>query len=129
MKILNVEDNAYKHHDICKVLDDCGIGEGDIAWFTNLEEGLDAIHRRNEAGMPFDLIITDMWYPLVPGGHETKAGERLIDTLIAEGIQTPVIICSSANCSGYAVLGAVHYSPFSDWETDLERLVQRVKMK
>ena len=35
MHILNIEDDAIKHRDICKVLENCGIRE--IDWAKNLD--------------------------------------------------------------------------------------------
>ena len=28
MKVLNIEDDAFKHNDICKVLTSCGVNTG-----------------------------------------------------------------------------------------------------
>ena len=63
MRILNFEDDVYKANDIKKVLNDrCGVT--DVTQVDNVEEGLELLIQEKEAGNPFDLIITDMHYPM-----------------------------------------------------------------
>lgn len=38
MFVLNIEVNAIKHRDICKVLEDCG--EREVEWVKNLDDDL-----------------------------------------------------------------------------------------
>lgn len=63
MRILNFEDDVYKANDIKKALNDrCGVT--DVTQVDNVEEGLELLIQEKEAGNPFDLIITDMHYPM-----------------------------------------------------------------
>ena len=72
MKVLNIEDDAFKHNDICKVLTSCGVNT--VYWEKNYEDGCKAIKNAEDAGKPYDLIITDMYYPREAGGKEEASG-------------------------------------------------------
>ena len=37
MRVLNIEDDTFKHNDICKALSGCGIK--DVEWSNNLADG------------------------------------------------------------------------------------------
>ena len=122
MHILHVEDNVFKHRDICNVLQNCGNVE--IAWAKNLEEGIEMIQHSVEDSRQYDIVITDMYYPLVRGGDEAKAGDLLIQKIREMGLVIPVILCSSADIRMQGILGTVHYSEREDWESELRRLVK-----
>ena len=68
MRILNIEDNVIKHNDICKVLS--GAGFRDVDWAGNLNEGVKMIEDHMSSDTPYDLVITDMWYPRDAGREE-----------------------------------------------------------
>ena len=38
MRVLNIEDDTFKHNDICKALSGCGIK--DVEWSNNLADGI-----------------------------------------------------------------------------------------
>ena len=78
MLVLNNEDDAFKHYNICKALRSGGLSDLHIECKSNLEAGIEKIEEQNELGKPYDLIITDMWYPQSNGGREAGSGERLI---------------------------------------------------
>lgn len=122
MKILNIEDTATKHADICKALRKSGVT--DIDWAKNLEDGLELLKAHSK---DYDLVITDMYYPLVQGGSEAMAGEILIRKMEELQLTIPVIVCSSAHIRMQGILGAVFYSLNSDWERDLQELVKQVQ--
>lgn len=63
---------------------------------------------------PYDLIITDMWYPEKPGGRDTDSGEALIKEVKERGWGIPIILCSSVNYHFPGILGSVHYSENED---------------
>lgn len=119
MKILNIEDDAIKHTDICKVLGSCGCT--DVEWAKNLEDALEMAK-----GGDFALYITDMWFPKTKGGVEEESGESFIRQIEKSGDATPVIMCSSVNYRIPNILGTVHYSDKSDWETELQKLLKEV---
>jgi len=88
MKILHLEDNAFKQFNIANQL-----RGHEIDLVSNLRDGLDKLPGE------YDLIITDMWYPQFPGGKDHKSGEELIQYLADNNIATPVILISGTSFS------------------------------
>ena len=126
MKVINIEDNVFKHSAICKVLKQCGINE--IEWSRNLADALNTIDKAYSMSEPFDLIITDMHYPLSPLGRDDwDAGEKLISEMEKRGAADRVIICSSRNLRYPEIYGSLWYSELSDWEFGLKRLVEKLQ--
>ena len=126
MKILNLEDNVFKHRDIIKALARGSFGKNEIDWVRNLEDGIAKIKEHIELGETYDLIITDMWYPEFPGGSDADSGEKLIAISKENGWSAPIILCSSVNYHFPGILGAVHYSENEDWEEQLVELIRRI---
>lgn len=117
MRVLNLEDNAFKHYEIKKALSALGITRTD--WVRNLEDGLKMTREEK-----YDLYITDMWYPETPGGPEGRSGDLFIKEIIKRGDPTPLILCSNQNYSYPEILGTLYYSERSDWELELGRFVR-----
>ena len=88
MKVLNLEDNAIKHYEICRILKRNGIEE--IDWVRNLEDGLKKVEENK-----YDLYITDMWYPKHSGGPDNRSGELFIKEILKRKDPAPVILCSN----------------------------------
>ena len=65
MKVLHIEDTVIKHYEICKVMKKCGVLE--IDWVKTLDDALQMVR---EHKLEYNLIVTDMYYPLTPGGDE-----------------------------------------------------------
>ncbi len=124
MYVLNIEDDAWKHRDIYKALESCGAKKIDRA--GNLEDGLDMISRSLQQNHPYDLIVTDMYYPESAGGDEIQAGMLLIEKLAGMHCSIPIVVCSSVQFRIPGILGTVHYSQRSDWESDLRELVRKI---
>lgn len=124
MYILNLEDNMYKHHDICKVLRGGRFGVVNIENVRNLEDGVERIEEQIESGHPYDCIITDMWYPERPGGGDAPSGEELIQMAKEKDWKIPIILCSSMNYRYPEIYGSVHYAKDEEWERDLLNLVK-----
>lgn len=124
MYILNLEDDVYKHHAICKALRNGGLGILKIDCARSLEEGLELI-RDNQQNQPYDLIITDMWYPEKAGGECIDSGEKLIKTVNDNEWNIPIILCSSVSYRYSGILGVVHYSEKEDWEKELVMLIKK----
>ena len=123
MKVLNFEDNAIKHYRIRRALENCGMSI--IDYTNNQEEGLKKLKEAMVA-VPYDLIVTDMNYPLVQGGEsDIHAGFKLIEKLKKENIEISVIICSTIRYSGNDVLGAVWYNELRDIEEDFREILNR----
>ena len=127
MFVLNIEDDVYKHHDICKALRNGGLSELRIELEGNLSDGIKKIREQNALGKPYDLIITDMWYPEYSGGQEAESGEKLINVVKENGWNIPIILCSSVNYRFSDILGSVHYSENEDWENILIQLVKQIR--
>ena len=127
MKILHLEDSVSKHSEIRSVLLSCGVKADDIVWVTNLMDGIDKIKEAKENGEHFDLAITDMYYPVEPGGYEEKdTGDKFVKFVKKERLKLPVIICSSVNIKDGSVFGCVWFSPLSNWEMELRALVSEI---
>lgn len=123
MKVLNFEDSVFKHSSIAKVLKSIGIV--DITWVKNIEDGLDEIE---DAMEPFDLIISDMHYPVTSRGEsDFSAGEKLIDILREKNIDIPVIICSSMRIYIPGMYGTVWYDERSEWREELKKLITELQ--
>ena len=127
MYILNLEDDVCKHHKICTALKNGGLGIVTIARAKNLEDGIELIKTKNQQNQPYDLIITDMWYPEKDGGEEIKSGEKLIQTVKDNGWNIPIILCSSVSYRIPEILGVVHYSENGKWETSMTSLIKNLE--
>ncbi len=124
MRILNVEDSPYKHRQICDALS--GASESNVDVESTLDDAIARIKAGFEEGRPYQLIITDMWYPENSGGPEARSGEKLIELIKQNGWEIPVIVCSSQNYKYPGILGNLYYSENEDWETELVRLVRKI---
>lgn len=91
--------------------------------FNNLMDGWKQIKNSIDSNNPYDLIITDMYYPDEPGGREEQSGDVLIDRVIKNKITIPVILCSSVNLKYPEIYGCVYYSRERNWEADMQKLV------
>ena len=66
MKVLNFEDSVYKANAIQKILGNrCGVAS--VEQVSNVEDGLKMLKDAENAGEPFNLIITDMHFPMRSG--------------------------------------------------------------
>lgn len=119
MRVLNIEDEIFKHCAIARVLRDLGIE--DVTQVNNLEEALELIEQ-NE----YDLYITDMHYPERRGSGDAKSGEKFIELMNEKGNTVPIIMCSSARFGFSSILANVHYAENSDWENELYRVVKKL---
>ena len=120
MKVLNLEDNAIKHYEICRILKRNGIEE--IDWVRNLEDGLKKVEENK-----YDLYIIDMWYPKHSGGPDNRSGELFIKEILKRKDPAPVILCSNQNYAYPEIYGTLYYSERSDWEEELERYIRQLK--
>lgn len=129
MKVLNFEDNIYKANAIWKVLfNRCGVTAVELV--SNVEDGLQMLEEAESAGEPFDLIITDMHFPMRSGAvSDTEAGEKLVQILQEQGNRTNIIVCFSRNMKLPGVYGCIWYSKISDWEEKLYDLVKTMERR
>lgn len=95
---------------------------------SNVEDGLQMLKDAENAGDPFDLIITDMHFPMRSGAiSDTEAGEKLVQILQEQGNQTNIIVCSTRNMKLPGVYGCIWYSEISAWEEELCDLVREME--
>lgn len=126
MKVLNFEDSVYKANAIRKVLNQCGVAK--IELVSNVEDGLQMLKNAEDTGDPFDLIITDMHYPMKQELLVIRRREKSWFSFLQEqGKQTKVIVCSSRNMKLPGVYGCIWYSEISDWEEELCDLVREME--
>lgn len=126
LKVIHFEDNVLKHAEVRRVLQDHQIAEHE--WVENVEEGIEKIEEAQRLGNPFELIITDMHYPVAKlGESDYYAGEKLIEMLQERKMSIPVIVCSSVNYAIREAYACVWYSENSNWEWELGKLVERIK--
>jgi len=85
MKVLNFEDSVYKANAIRKILGNrCSVAS--VEQVSNVEDGLKMLKDAENAGEPFNLIITDMHFPMRSGAiSDTEAGEKLVQILQEQG--------------------------------------------
>lgn len=123
--ILLIEDNIYKAIDIERALESCGIKN--ITRVGFLEEALEKIEEC-ELAVTFDLIVTDMRYPLHRGGDEDcEAGFKLIEYLKEKRLTIPVVICSTSNYESVeGIFGTVWYSELNDIKRDFKKIKERL---
>lgn len=127
-KVLNFEDLPSKHVAVRRALENCGVSYIDHA--ENAVDGLDMIEAAIAEGKPYDLIVSDMYFPVSKGGMEVQAGMYVIEELQARGINIPVIVCSSARMVIPEIVGCIHYNPYrNDLNADMREMIDIVRNK
>ena len=125
-KVLNIEDTMSKHVDIVRALNRCGVPNAVHA--ATAVEALDMIEKAIEGGMPYHAIVSDMYFPISPGGMETQAGMYVIEELEARGIDVPIIVCSSARMVIPEIVGCIHYNPYrNDLDADMREMIEIIR--
>ena len=128
MRILHLEDSPAKYADIRAVLLSCGIKPDDIVWVKNLTDGIFELKEAEKGGKHFDLAITDMYYPVEPGGYEEPdTGYKFVEFVRNERLKLPIVICSSARINDSSVPDCLWYSGLSNWEMELREIVEELK--
>ena len=125
-KTLILDDDIYKAIAIQRALEFCGIT--DIKTVSNQKSGMKYLYQCKEDHSPVELIVTDMHYPLEAGTvADEEAGFKLVERLETEGIEIPVIICSSQNLKDERVLGTVWYNDLRDINRDFKEILEKLK--
>lgn len=125
-KIINIEDTVIKHCNINRALQYNGYPTAVCA--KNAEEGLSMIDEAISKGNPFELLITDMEFP-VNGIIDSNAGVFVMKELERKGIQIPIIVCSSIryDFSEQAnVVGCVFYNKNRDLNWDFREVLAEI---
>ena len=126
IKALIIDDDIYKTIDIQRALEFCGITN--IKTVSNQKSGMKYLYQCKEDGMPVELIVTDMHYPLEAGEKaDEEAGFKLVERLEQEQIDIPVIICSSLNFKEPRVLGTVWYNKMRDLNQDFKAILDTLE--
>ena len=127
MKVLNIEDTPIKHRKIRDVLEGCRIT--DIERVGYLDEGIEKYKEAIAAGNPYDLIITDMYYPPSHGADEARSGDMLVKIALEEKWDVPIIICSNQNYDYPEIFGTLYFSDNVDWEGQLCGYIDKLRKK
>jgi len=125
-KVLNIEDLPTKHVAVRRALERCGVPYVEHA--ETAVDGLDMIEAAIAEGRPYDMIVSDMYFPISKGGSEVQAGMYVIEELQARGIDVPVIVCSSARMVIPEIVGCIHYNPYrNDLDADMRELIEQIR--
>ena len=128
MRVLNVEDNPVKHSEIKNALERLGIK--DVTWVESENDAILSVLEQMENQTPYDLIVSDMQFPLFSNGRpEDDAGLTFLSELKEHGIETPVIVCSSFHLFIPWVLGCIHYSRNTDLWEEFRTLLSKIDGK
>lgn len=123
-KIINIEDTIGKHWDINRALEWNGLPRAENA--ANAESGIDMIERAVSTEEPYELLITDMHFP-VNGVLDENAGMYVIEELKRRGISIPIIVCSSVRYNIPGIIGCIFYSKNNDLNWDLKELISKMR--
>lgn len=122
MRVLNVEDYPPKHYEIKSALNQLGIT--DITLEESENSAIISVLESIENNKPYDLIISDMQFPLFTNGRpDDDAGLTLLAELKEHEIDIPVIFCSSFRLDIPGVLGCVHYTKNTDLWEEFKKLI------
>lgn len=125
IKAVIVDDDVIKGMDIRNALEWNGIRE--IMTVRNQEKLWEQIYHGEEK---IDLIVTDMQYPLKAGeAVDEEAGFKLIERMVKEKIDIPIIVCSSLNYNIPDILGSVWYNKLNDLDSSFREVLGRLKKR
>ena len=124
-RVLNFEDLASKHAAVVRALYQCGISNVDHA--ITATEGLEMMEKAIAEGKPYDLVVTDMYFPVFPGDGDSPAGLYVIEELKNRQINVPIIVCSSARMVIPEVVGCIHYNYRRDLDEDMRELIEEIR--
>ena len=124
-KVMIIEDTMSKYQDIENACHNLGMTV--IKHANNRNDALRYLYRTEQ--LP-DLIILDMMFPIVAGGHiDMKCGEDVLEHLRIKQINVPVIMCSADTCDVDTyenVIGSILYNPMCLLNDDLEKCIQNI---
>ena len=127
MRILVVEDTVLKYVDICRNIKRCC--DAEFTQAKTLDEAKRIIEEMPN-DRPFDLFVTDMYYPLKAGGEDSESGFKFIGLVNERGLEIPIIICSTIKYRAEDmknVIGSVQYNKRVDIGQEFEELIKKVK--
>ena len=96
LRIIQLEDSVMKHSAISRVIKN--VVPAEIDWVTDMYSGIKKIDEAYRSGIPYDLAITDMHYPLSLGGEAGwEVGDIFVDIIRTKYLNPPIVICSTHN--------------------------------
>ena len=122
LRVLLVDDNVFKTIEIKRALEFGGATE------VMMVDNQAAVWEALENDTQFDLIVTDMHYPLEKGKvADHSAGFILIEKMKEKEIDIPIIICSTRNFISKDTFGTVWYSKQRDMRLEFKNLLTKLK--
>ena len=126
--ILNIEDTILKHVAIKRSLEKCRIDTKWIDRAGTAEDGLRMIEEATVAGDPYDLLITDMHFPL-NGTPNVDAGMYVIEELKRRGIDMPIVVCSTIQYKIDGIAGCISYNErMGNLDDDIRKMLKSLKL-
>lgn len=112
MKVLIVDDDAFKAREIRETLENLKIQ--DIDWRESKKSGLEALEQEK-----YDFLVLDMYFPLEDGGDEVPCcGLLFLKEMKEKQIELPVIVCSTARMD-FSDCDMVRGTVWYRWNADL----------
>ena len=125
LSVLVLEDEMFKYHQLKNALEECCIPT--VTWAGTVEEGLRLVQEAAGKGKGFDLIITDMNYPIREAeGTNPEAGMVCIEKIRSLGMNTPVVVCSSIRYDVKQAFACIWYSEARSLLLDLREVIMRI---
>lgn len=126
-RVLNIEDTMEKHSAIFRSLKKVGIMDVDLA--VDATQGLEMIETAIQDGKGYDLLITDMQFP-INGEYNKEAGYYVIEELKNKNITIPTVVCSSIRYRISEVEGCIYYDVRNgDLDRDIRTIVKEIEQK
>lgn len=123
LRIIQLEDSVMKHSAISRVIKNVVLAE--IDWVTDVYSGIKKIDEAYRSGIPYDLAITDMHYPLSPGGEaDWEVGDIFVDIIRTKYLNPPIVICSTHNRKNPYAYDCVWYNDNYEWERRISDIVK-----
>lgn len=122
-KVLNIEDDVYKHVAIKRALVSNGIDHIDSE--QDAQDAIEKIIEAHKAGSPYDLLVTDMHFPIA-GEINNQAGMYVIEQLKKNGIEIPIVVCSSVRYRIGGISGCIHYNESVDLAGEFRTILQNI---
>lgn len=128
-KVLNIEDTVLKHAAISRALKKAGIPNVDLA--SNAEDGIAMIEEAIKSGESYELLVTDMIFPINSNDkEESEAGMYVIEKLKEKNIELPIVMCSSGRYRIPEIERCIFYNERSgDLDGDISRVVNDLRTK
>lgn len=92
-KVLIAEDHQSSNISVQKTLDEMGIGDPDYVYYC--DDALVRIQKAREAGNPYDLLITDLYFDADHRPQQLSGGVALVDAARAAQPELKILVFSA----------------------------------